>query len=221
MPSRSAHGQPDDAATARPAWTASAAGRALLQGEQESVLAALGERPGQPWLWLCPASAAAEVPGCGLRLQAGLDGWTGDVRCALPLPLANESVAAVVLQHVETRGAEADALVQECARVLVPGGRLVLYALNPLSPWRWRWAGAAARSTEPMPWRRRMRAAGLVPDPVSQGVGPRWQLGAEPGLQHGLGIRAAWMLRAEKRAIPLTPVRQRARLRIGGGVPAA
>src|SRR3546814_16338105 len=92
----------------------------------------------------------AEVPGCGLRLQSGLAGWTGDVRCALPLPLANESVAAVVLQHVEARGAEADALVQECARVLVPGGRLVLYALHPLSPWRWRWAGPAARPTDPL-----------------------------------------------------------------------
>ena len=35
------------------------------------------------------------------------------------------------------------------------------------------------------------------------------------------GIRAAWLLRAEKRRVPLTPVRQRAPLRIGGGVPAA
>lgn len=223
MPPRSVHGQPTNAAAPRPAWAASAAGLALLQGEQESVRAALGERPGQPWLWLGPASADAgvEVQGHGLRLQPDRSGWIGSVRCALPLPLANESIAAVVLQHVEVGGAEADALVQECARILVPGGRLLLIALNPLSPWRWRWAGVRARSTEPMPWRRRLRAAGLVPDPVSQGVGPRWQQGQEPGQQHGPGIRAAWMLRAEKRAIPLTPLRQRAPLRIGGGVPAA
>ncbi len=35
------------------------------------------------------------------------------------------------------------------------------------------------------------------------------------------GPRAAWLLRAEKRAIPLTAVRARAPLRIGSGVPAA
>jgi SAM-dependent methyltransferase len=28
------------------------------------------------------------------------------------------------------------ALIEECARVLVPGGRLALLALNPLSPYR-------------------------------------------------------------------------------------
>lgn len=221
MPAPSFPGQPDAAGRPRPAWAATAAGQALLEGELESVRAALGERPGQPWLWLGPAPCGVDVPGCGLRLQPGGPGWTGSVRCALPLPLANESVAAVVLQHPEAHGADADALVEECARVLVPGGRLVLYALNPLSPWRWRWGGAGARSGEPMPWRRRMRAAGLAPEPVSQGVGPRWAVAREPGLQHGPGLRAAWLLRAEKRAIPLTPVRQRAPLRIGGGVPVA
>ena len=218
MPARSAHGQPD----AAPAWSASAAGRALLESERDSIRAVLDERPGQRWLWLGPAGGSdAEMPGHGLRLEAVEGGWRGPVRCALPLPLANESVATVVLQHVPQRGAEAAALVEECARVLVPGGWLVVYSLNPLSPWRWRWGGRAARSSEPMPWRRRLRAAGLVPEPVSQGVGPRWQAAPEAGLQHGPGIRAAWLLRAEKRRLPLTPVRQRAPLRIGGGVPAA
>lgn len=218
MPALSMHGQPDP----RPDWFATAPGQALLESERESVRAALEERPGQPWLWLSPASGSGDgTPGQGLRLQATADGWTGPVRCALPLPLANESVAAVVVQHVACGGARRDLLLQECARVLVPGGRLSLFCLNPLSPWRWRWGDGAIGASEPMPWRRRLRAVGLVPEPVSQGMGPRWGVVADAMPQHGPGLRAAWLLRAEKRMLPLTPVRSRAPLRIGGGVPAA
>ena len=217
MPPRSATGQPDPARD----WFASPAGQALLDSELDSVRAALGERPGQPWLWLSPAPPDADVPGCGLRLGPEGEAWGGSVRCTLPWPLANESVAVVVLQHVGQRGSCAAALLQECARVLVPGGRLALFCLNPLSPYRWRWSGQRLPAAEPMPWRRRLRAAGLQPDAVSNGLGPRWQVDIAPELQHGPGLRAAWLLRAEKRSVPLTPVRQRAPLRIGGGVPAA
>ena len=204
-------------------WFATPAGQALLGSEMASVHAALGERPGQPWLWLAPASSGDGdgVPGQGLRLQAVPGGWAGSVRCAQELPLANESVATVVLQHAAGDGDQARALLDECARVLVPGGRLSLLCLNPLSPWRWRWGGQGPGSSEPMPWRRRLRAAGLVPEAVSQGLGPRWGLLPDPSLQHGPGVRAAWLLRAEKRVSPLTPVRSRQPLRIGGGVPAA
>jgi SAM-dependent methyltransferase len=139
----------------------------------------------------------------------------------LPLPLANESVATVVVQHVTRNGEHGTTLLSECARVLVPGGKLWLFALNPLSPYRWRWNGNGLRASEPMPWRRRLRAAGMQPDAVSQGLGPRWRIEADAGLQHGPGLRAAWLLRAEKRAIPMTPLRTRAPLRIGSGVPAA
>jgi SAM-dependent methyltransferase len=218
MPALSMHGQPDP----RPDWFATVPGQALLASEQDSIRAALAARPGQPWLWLSPAHDSDEgLPGQGLRLQATAAGWTGPVRCALPLPLANESVATVVVQHAACRGVDRDLLLQECARVLVPGGRLTLFCLNPLSPWRWRWAVRGPGASEPMPWRRRLRAAGLVPEPVSQGMGPRWGVVADATLQHGPGVRAAWLLRAEKRVTPLTPLRSRARLRIGGGVPAA
>lgn len=211
------HGQP----IADPGWFATAAGQVLLQSEQDSVCRALGERPGQPWLWLGPGTMASEgAPGQGLRLEAAAGGWTGSVRCALPLPLANESVAAVVVQHV-AGGAHAGALLAECTRILVPGGRLSLYCLNPLSPWRWRWGDRGLGASEPMPWRRRLRLAGLAPEPVSQGLGPRWGMDPDSALQHGPGLRAAWLLRAEKRVLPLTPLRTRAPLRIGSGVRAA
>lgn len=223
MPVPSPHGQPVPPTTAsRDAWFATPAGRTLLDSELPCVHAALGERPGQPWLWLAPAAAGGDTPpGQGLRLQDTADGWTGSLRCRLPLPLANESVATVVVQHLAGDGDRASMLIEECARVLVPGGRLTLLSLNPLSAWRWRWAADGPGSSEPMPWRRRMRAAGLVPEAVSEGVGPRWGLVPDPSLQHGPGVRAAWLLRAEKRVSPLTPVRTRQPLRIGGEVPAA
>ncbi|HVR81396.1 MAG TPA: hypothetical protein VHF02_04850 [Luteimonas sp.] len=216
MPPRPAPSQTD----ARD-WFESSAGQCVLDSEAAAIGQALAERPGQPWLWLGPVAAASEAPGRGLRLQATSTGWSGPIRCALPLPLANESLATVLVQHIPGAGADAAGLLAECARVLVPGGRLWLFALNPLAPYRWRWQGAGLSAAEPMLWRRRLRKAGLAPEPVSQGVGPRWRIESSRELQHGPGLRAAYLLRAEKRTIPLTPVRSRAPLRIGGGVPAA
>ncbi len=216
MPARSPTGQP---ARAR-AWFASAAGQAVLASEAEAIRAALAERPGQPWLWLTMDPAPGAGEGRGLLLQAEADGWRGPVRCALPLPLANESVAAVVLQH-STGGRRGAALLEECARVLVPGGRLALFGLNPFSPYHARWVGSRPGAAEPSLWRRRLRGAGLHPDGVSLGLGPRWRIGVDPVLQEGPGLRAAWLLRAEKRAVPLTPIRARPRPILAEGVPAA
>ena len=221
MPSRLPAGQPDGPATRRGDWFRSHAGQALIQSESQSIRAALDQRPGQSWLWLAPAPDAAGTPGRGLRLDACGDGWTGPVCCSVPLPLANESVATVVVQHTWRTGKRGSALIDECARVLVPGGLLWLYALNPLSPYRWRWKTSGLGASEPGSWRRRMRAAGLQAEGMSQGLGPLWRIQADPTTQQGPGLRAAYLLQAEKRAIPLTPLRLRAPLRMGDGVPAA
>ena len=218
MPVPSPPGQPEPAA---PDWFGSAAGRVVLDSEAESVAAALADGRGLPWLWLAPSDGGGSHPvdGRGIRLLAEDRGWIGDIRCGLPLPLASESIGAIALQHVLTRDAAGQALLAECARVLVPGGRLTLFALNPLAPYRWRWRGAGLKASEPLLWRRRLREAGLVPEPLSQGVGPSWRETPLPRLQQGVGLRAAFLLRAEKRAFPLTPIRQRRRV-APEGVPA-
>src|SRR5690606_9740884 len=157
------------------------------------------DRPGQHGLWLSPSGmgeAELELP--LLRLRAASRGFEGDVRCGLPLPLPSESCGVVLVQHMADISAEPAVLLEECARVLVPGGRLWLLALNPLSPYRLRWRGQGPRVAEPVTWRRRLRAAGLAPDAVSRGVGPTWSVAAEPALQDGAGLRAAFLLRAEK-----------------------
>lgn len=201
-------------------WFHAGAGRALLDSETGVLAQASADRPGQPTLRFLPRAGLAEAERCmDLHLVGGH--FDGAFRCGLPLPLASESLGTIVLQHVADYPLDATALLAECLRVLVPGGRLWLFTLNPLAPYRWRWSGTGLRGAEPVIWRRRLRAAGLTPDTVSQGLGPRWRIAANPRAQDGAGLRAAYLLRAEKRVAPLTPVRMRPQVRLQTGVPAA
>ena len=212
--------QPETAAAA--AWFAGVAGQAILASEADSLRQAAQERPGQAGLGLCPSGMGeGEVDLPLLRLRAAARGFEGDVRCGLPLPLGSESCAVVVVQHLADISSDPAALLDECARVLVAGGRLWLLALNPLSPYRLRWRGQGPRVAEPVTWRRRLRAVGLVPDAVSLGLGPTWKIAPEPALQDGAGVRAAFLLRAEKRRSPLTPMRAPSAARWEPGIPAA
>lgn len=201
---------PDSDAAA--AWFAGEAGQALLASEAGCVHAALRQFPHWRGLWLGPSDVAlpeeAGLP-APLRLHpVGASAFTGDLRCELPLPLASECCALVVVQHAADMTVAPEALLEECARVLIPGGWLWMLAINPLSPWRLRWAGQGLRGREPVSWRRRLRAVGLVPEPVSQGLGPTWRTLAHAPLRPGVGLRPAYLLRSEKRSAPLTPVRK-------------
>lgn len=193
-----------------PSWFAGNAGQAVLESEADALRQAFAERRGPPWLWLSPSAQALVTPDSGIVLRGHGQGFSGDVRCGTSLPLASEAIATVILQHAAEEGLAWQELLEECARVLLPGGRLWVFALNPLSPYRRHWLGDGVRVVEPVTWRRRMRIHGLQPEAVSQGVGPRWRTAPAPDLQTGAGIRAAYLLRAEKRVAPLTPVRQRA-----------
>ena len=119
--------------------------------ERQLLLPQLSVLPAQPWLWIAPSACwldDAQLGGRGLRLFRQGQGYAGDTRCALPLPLANESVNAIVLQHVTT--GDADQLLDECERVLMPGGHLWLSSLNPFSPYRthWRQHGLVVRTPQ-------------------------------------------------------------------------
>src|SRR5690606_4518867 len=166
---------------------------------------------------------SADGHGRGLYLAPGSGSrWRGPVDCALPLPVPCEAFGAVVLQDVAgLGGVRGAALLEEAARLLANGGRVSLFVLNPLAPYRWRWRGSGISTSEPLAWRRRLRAAGLAPDAVSQGLGPNWTVQVSSVPQQGPGLRAAYLLRAEKRAIPLTPVRLRRVLPVPRGASAA
>jgi SAM-dependent methyltransferase len=99
-------------------------------------------------------------------------GYAGDTRCALPLPLANESVNAIVLQHVTA--ADADRLLDECERVLMPGGHLWLSSLNPFSPYRTRWRQHGLVVRTPRRIRLLLGRHGLECDDMRY-LGPLWR----------------------------------------------
>lgn len=208
--------------TAATDWFHSAPGQAVVASQAETVAHALADRPGHHWLWLGPVDGgAAPEDGRGLHLARHGLGWRGDVTCSLPLPLPSQTFATVVVQHVVPAGEASAALLAEVARVLLPGGRLWMFALNPLSPYRWHWRGSGLSASEPLVWRRHLRRHGLAPDAVSQGVGPTWKVVPSPQLQHGPGMRATYLLRAEKRQFPMTPVRGSGVLRLPQQAPAA
>ena len=217
MPLRSPTGQPE----AAQAWFASSEGAAVLDSERETIESLLGEWPGRHYLWLAPLPPRAPEGGRGLALYARGSRFSGDVTCALPLPLPSEAFGTVVLQHVSAPGPAGAALLDEVARILQPGGRLLLFGLNPLSPYRWRWRGQGLRAAEPLAWRRGLRRAGLEPGAISEGLGPRWEPVVESRRTNGAGLRAAYLLRAERRSLPLTPVRSRRSIPVAQGAAAA
>ncbi|WP_240099747.1 hypothetical protein [Thermomonas flagellata] len=188
------------------AWFAGPAGAAVLASEA----GAIPERAPGPSLWLSPLPSAAVRD--GVALHAAECGFAGALRAGLPLPLASARFGRVVVQHLGDLACEPQLLLEECARVLADGGQLWLLALNPLSPYRLRWQGQGPRAAEPFAWRRRLRAVGLQPEAVTRGLGPVWSPTPDPAAQDGAGLRAAFLLRAEKRRVPLTPRPARARV---------
>lgn len=227
-------------------WFERPAGQAILDSEQGLIAEALrNTHAGLPWLWIGPANgpsnaaasyqrpidgaeqgaavdAAATSVGRGLRLCISAEGWRGPILCRLPLPIATESLGAVVLQHVTSlRNASSGALLAECARALVPGGRLHLLALNPISPYRLRWQGRGLRGADATRLRQLLRDVGLAPELYAQGVGPQWATELSELPQAGAGLRAAYVQRADKRTIPMTLIRQRKSLSLADQVPAA
>jgi len=184
----------------------------LCQLELQRLTPLLNERPITPWLWLAPTAAwtaLADLPGRGLRLHRDGAGYAGDTRCALPLPLPNESVNAIVLQHVTARDAEQ--LIAECERVLMPGGRLWLSTLNPFSPYRSQWRQHRLVVRTPQRLRHTLEGAGLACEQMDY-LGPMWHNHA-PGRRSLALLRAACLFTAEKRILALPgptplPVRQ-------------
>ncbi len=191
-------------------WFGTGRGRPLLEAEQAAAHQALNTRPAQqPWLWLAPLApdAGAELAPVrrGLHLYRGrFDRFSGSLNCALPLPLATESISSLVLQHVLEDGG--DELLQECARVLEPGGRLWLFALNPWSPYRARWRRSGLTVRNAHDWRQRLRGAGLHPcGREISWLGPVWRMAAGSQVRVTARLRAVCLLQAEKRVAALIP----------------
>ncbi|MHB8912294.1 MAG: class I SAM-dependent methyltransferase [Lysobacter sp.] len=210
MPLLSHRRQPDTAL----GWFGTQAGQGLIGVENVAMARVLAIGPALPWAWLGVAADAAPEVGDrrGLLLRRDGGGFTGSVRCALPLPIASESLGVVLLQHLLDDGVSADVLLGECERVLAPGGTLWLATLNPWSPYRARWLGTGLHARNPGYWQAALRRAGFALDSVSlQWLGPRWDPAhGEAGIGAADRLRAGVALTISKRvhaAIPPRPLR--------------
>ena len=177
----------------------------LLAEERAWLSTQLASRPSRPWLWLAPPASLPRdwplPPPRGVLLCAQGDGYTGTFRCGPSLPLANECLGDVVLQHPDRDAGE---LLAECARVLVEGGRLWLFTLNPWSPYRLRTAGDL-QAIAPGTWQQHLRPLGLHVD-APQHIGPCWRVGHRSGGAGFAPLRAGCVLVAEKRGLaPVAP----------------
>lgn len=207
------------------AWFGTQAGQGLLAVESAAMARVLAGIPALPWCWLGVPGAVPPEPkgGRGILLrregsqQAGLR-FDGAVRCGLPLPLANETFGAVLLQHALDDGSDADALLYECERVLAPGGTLWLAALNAWSPYRARWTRTGLHGRATGAWQASLRRAGFALDSVNlQWLGPRWRMdNGDVGVGMHDWLRAGFAMSVNKRVHSLIPQVRKSSFRLQG-----
>lgn len=132
---------PLPAARARPVRAV----RRLLRIEDAWLLRQIGSR--QPALWLRPQPLGTSAGQGIIALRSvGAAVLHGDLRVhADAWPWPDDSLPAIVLQHVLEGGPRQDALLDEAARVLAPEGRLFLLRFDRCSPWFWRYGRSLAR----------------------------------------------------------------------------
>ena len=109
-------------------------------------------------VWIGPSSEVADVDD-GIALVLGeRDVLSGAMHARLDaLPFGDRTVRLLVLQHALDRRLD-PAVFGECVRVLATGGELLVFGLNPISPWR-PWLAWQARRNRARP---RARMAGRV-----------------------------------------------------------
>lgn len=228
---RSSHILDRDAALAR--WWQDALGSALLGAESELLGEALEDVFGWEFLQVGAWGNARELlAGSRTRRQTIIAATKSQVGPDLigrasQLPIASDSVDAVLLPHTLEFAADPYSIVREADRVLVAEGQLIVMGFRPLSLWGLR--ARASRYGFP-PGMRRVLSEGRVQDWLEllgyEVVVRRRYLYASPWshpapsdvsgkiLRRGLVNpmpSGAYLLKARKRVYTLTPVRPRFR----------
>jgi SAM-dependent methyltransferase len=125
-------------------WFAAPAGARLLREEVGPLAEAVRRAHGDTLLWLgCHQAMGEAVRGSMVRRRLYGSSTAGRPVAEIPvlqcayeaLPLPNASLDALVLHHALETAPDPRSVLREAARVVAPGGRLILCAFNPLSLW--------------------------------------------------------------------------------------
>lgn len=151
------------------------------------------------------------------RLYLQGDGFGGDLRCSPDsLPFESDSMQLIVARHVGDMLDPGSGLEAELARVLAPGGMLLLFGLNPLSPWRF-WLSRQVRQGWRLPgYRSPGRMRRTLDDCKLSIVAREFLGGAWPNLtlqtplpedrRMGAVWEGAWLLAARKQRLGMHPI---------------
>ena len=155
-------------------------------------------------------------------------GLPGAFTVALPddLPIASDSVDAVLLPHTLELSADAHRVLREAERVLIPEGRIIVLGFNPMSLWGLRRLLPGSRRN--VPWCGHFLAPHRVCDwlqllgfdieqqerlmfhpPWCSALSPRLSVGDNFGNQYLPIFGGGYAIRAVKRVSTLTPLRPR------------
>jgi len=194
---------------------------ALLREELARVPALATRQPGGRALLLQAHASGRALPvdlrHLGVtRLHVTPAGLGGDVVCAADaLPWEDDAFQLVVAQHAGDALARPDELIEQLTRVLAPGGALLWFGLNPLSPWIL-WLHWRAREGLPLPRAMhaeslRRRLHGKLTPGAAEAIGACWPNRAPAAKRAALlaPLRGAWMLVASKQRAVLTPLQRR------------
>lgn len=127
-------------------WFGHEPGQALLEREAALIRERVRRFHGDAMLWLGPVGPAIATTGrCMVRSRLygapmapakPLDDVAACVVAPGSLPIASNSMDGVVVHHGLEYSPDARAAIREVARVIRPGGRLLVCCFNPLSLWR-------------------------------------------------------------------------------------
>ena len=209
------------------AWFQSPLGNALLNTEREMLEPMLARIFGYHMLQLgcCGKSLLGESPaGHKLFFMPFNDASSrAPVASNEFLPLANESVDAVLIHHALDFTPDSHRLLREATRVVMPGGKLLIVGFNPISSWglrlifRWKnrlpWNARFISSARVSDWLKLLdfsiekvaHAAYFLPIDHSKIVGAAPQM-ENFGKQFLGPVGAVYFIVACKQVMPLTPI---------------
>jgi len=209
------------------AWWESPLGKALLANETDLLEPTLARIFGYHFLQLGVSEHSmlgASPIGHKLQFMPGFDAAkTLPVANNEALPLQSDSVDAVLIHHALDYSPDSHRLLREAARVLMPGGKLLIIGFNPLSSWgvrklcRWRntrpWDARYIASSRVQDWLKLLdfsvakveHCAYLLPFKHSRFVNaaPRFEAF---GQRFHAPLGAVYVIAACKQVMPVTPI---------------